>query len=60
MSGLYAPIGRRHRLATSALVGAIGLFLSTAAPHAETISSAPGGVLVAPLIMAGNPDRDCL
>ena len=35
MSRLYSPIGRRHRVATSALVGAIGIFLSAAAAPAR-------------------------
>ena len=43
MSGLYSLIGRRHRLATSALFGAIGIFLPATAAHAETTSPAPGG-----------------
>ncbi len=44
MSGLDSLIGRRHRLATSALVGAIGVLPFTAAAHAETTSPALGGV----------------
>jgi hypothetical protein len=44
MSRLYSPIGRRHRVATSALVGAIGIFLSAAAAPAETTYSAASGV----------------
>ena len=43
MSRLYSPIGRRHRVATSALVGAIGIFLSAAAAPAETTYSAASG-----------------
>jgi hypothetical protein len=44
MSRLYSPIGRRHRVATSALVGAIAIFLSAAAAPAETTYSAASGV----------------
>jgi pimeloyl-ACP methyl ester carboxylesterase len=44
MSGLDSLIGRRHRPATFALVGAIGSFLFTAAAHAEATSPALGGV----------------
>jgi hypothetical protein len=44
MSRLYSPIGRRHRVATSALVGAIGIFLSAAAAPGKTTYSAASGV----------------
>ena len=44
MSGLDSLIGRRHRPATFALVGAIGSFLFTAAAHAEATSPTLGGV----------------
>jgi pimeloyl-ACP methyl ester carboxylesterase len=56
MSGLCSPIGRRHRLATSALVGAIGILLPAAAAHAETTSPAPGGdKTVAQAPVSSNP-----
>lgn len=44
MSGLSSLMGRRHRLASSAWVGAIGIFLPAAAADAQTTSPAPGGV----------------
>jgi pimeloyl-ACP methyl ester carboxylesterase len=43
VSALTAPIGKRRRLATAALVGAIGVFLSTATVQAATTSPAPSG-----------------
>jgi hypothetical protein len=43
MSGVHTLVGKRHRLATSTLVGAIGIFLPAAAAHAETTSPAPAG-----------------
>jgi pimeloyl-ACP methyl ester carboxylesterase len=57
MSGLDLLIGRRHRLATFALVGAIGSFLFTAAAHAEATSPAVGGVeTVVQAPASSNPD----
>lgn len=48
MFGLYSLIGRRRRLAASALVAAaIGIVLPAVAAHAETTLPASGGVGVA-------------
>ena len=56
MSGLSSLIGRRHCLATSALVGAIGIFLPAAAADVQTTSPAPGGVeTVAQAPVSSNP-----
>ena len=43
MSGPDSLISRRYRLVTFALVGAIGIVLSTAAAPAETPTPAPAG-----------------
>jgi pimeloyl-ACP methyl ester carboxylesterase len=43
MSGMHSLVGRRHRLATSTLVAAIGIFLPAAAAHADTTPPAPAG-----------------
>src|SRR5258708_40045167 len=43
MAGLHSLIGRRRHFATSALAGAIGVFLPAAAAHAETTPPAPAG-----------------
>jgi pimeloyl-ACP methyl ester carboxylesterase len=50
MSGLYSLIGRHHRFAASALVGAIGFYLPTPAANAETTSPAPAVQTLAPLV----------
>jgi hypothetical protein len=46
MFGPYSLIGRRRRLAASALVRALGILLPAVATHAETTLLAPGGVEV--------------
>lgn len=47
MSRPYSIIGKRNRLAATALAGAIALFLPAVVAHAETNSPAPGAVKVA-------------
>ena len=44
MSGLHSLISRRRRLATSTLVGAMGLFLPAVAAHATETAPAPSEV----------------
>lgn len=46
MSGLHSLIGMRHRLATSVLVGAIGILLPVVAAHAETTSLTQSGTKI--------------
>jgi pimeloyl-ACP methyl ester carboxylesterase len=48
MTGLHSLLGKHHHFATSALAGAIGIFLPAAAAHAETTPPVGGAEASAP------------